>query len=540
MAEPPNRVGGVDRLSGANSVVTHLRQFVPPVVLAAGYAGLVAAVVAHWRADVSAVDRYLVLAGAVLAAVMRWRQVNTIAPRPFLGSVLASLGAILCPLAWAGYFVLFNARSVPFWVLWVALTLATAGWLFAAFGRRAVVKLLFPLVFVAFALPPPESLLRLVQHRLQAITTEASAWVLGAVGYSVTRPGGFLIVLPGGELGIEETCSGVTALTALTAFAAYFAFWKRSGVVRGLLLVAAAVPVVVGVNVLRVTLSGVVQEAAGAAYIRGGWHDALGFGTVLVGLGVVWLLSKCVTPKKPADATVAARPLPASPWFISIVLACSLSASVVVVWHGRTLVPPPVPTPPLGEVSPQLGEWVEVARPPVPPHVADLLQADAIVHREYRNPLGRSATVWVIYWTSAHAVRGYHHPDVCLPNVGYRETSRGVVTISPDGGGELPVTSRTLTGASGDLYVLYWTQTGRRVWGPADEAEAQAGLQLDHLLSRATASWTEPPPEPAGRLVVLIGSPHPTDFGRGEVEAFARAVADDVYRVCPSARGPFR
>lgn len=519
--------------------MTRLRQFVPPALLAAGYAGLVAAVAGHWRADLSAVDRYLVLAGAVWAAVVRRREaVATPSPRPRFGGVFVALGASLYPLGWAGYFVLFNARSLPFWVLWLALTLATVGWLLAAFGRRAVVKLLFPLVFVAFALPPPESVLFQVQQRLQAITTGASEWVLKAVGYPVARPpGGFLLVLPGGELGVEETCSGVKALTALTAVAAFVAFWKRFGVVRGVLLVAAAVPVVVGVNVLRVTLSGVIQEAAGATYIRGGWHDALGFGTVLVGLGVVWLLAKCVAPKGPAaEAAVAVYPLPPASWFVCAVSVCSFVASGVVVWHGRTLVPPPVPMPSLDELSPNLGEWAEVARPPVPPHVSELLQADAIVHREYRNPLGRSATVWVIYWTSAHAVRGYHHPDVCLPNVGYRETNRGVVAVSPSGGGELPVTSRTLTGQGGDLYVLYWTQTGRRVWGPADEAEAMAGLRYDRVWSRAAARWTEPPPEPAGRLVVLIGSPHPTDFGRGEVEAFARAVADDVFRLCPSAQ----
>lgn len=170
--------------------MTRPRQFVPPAVLAAGYAGLVAAVVGHWRADLSAVDRYLVLAGAVCAAVVRWREVHTTTPRPFVGGLFVTLGALLYPFGWAGYFVLFNARSLPFWALWLALTLATVGWLLASFGPRAVVKLLFPLVFVAFALPPPESLLQGVQERLQTVTTDASAWVLSACGYAVTRPAG--------------------------------------------------------------------------------------------------------------------------------------------------------------------------------------------------------------------------------------------------------------------------------------------------------------------------------------------------------------
>jgi EpsI family protein len=349
-------------------------------------------------------------------------------------------------------------------------------------------------------------------------------------------------VLPGGELGVEETCSGVKALTALTAMAAFIAFVRRFGLVRGGLLVVAAVPVVVAVNVLRVTLSGVIQEAAGTEYIRGGWHDALGFGTVLVGLGGILVLAKLISPRSTTTATPTPThtPFPApTPWPASLLLGCSLVATLAVVWHGRTLVPPPVPLPPLEELPTQLGDWTEHQRPPVPPHVTDLLQPDAMLHREYRNPLGRSATVWVIYWTSAHAVRGYHHPDVCLPNVGYKATARGVVSVTPTGGGELPLTARTLSGQGGELYVLYWTQTGQRVWGPADEQEAQDNLQFGRLLGRAAEQWTDPtPPQPAGRLVVLIGSPQPTAFGRAEVEAFARLVADEVYRLCPSAAQP--
>lgn len=524
--------------------MSRLREVVPPVVIAAGYAGLVAAIAVYWRADLSALDRYLVLAGAVWAVVLRWREATAApAPRPFVGLPVLALGAILYPLAWAGYFVLVNARSLPFWAMWIALTLITGGWLLARFGWRGLVRLLFPLVFVGFALPPPESLLHQFQQRLQGLTTDLSEWVLRLFGYAVSRPpGGFLLVLPGGELGVEETCSGVKALTALTAVAAFAAFWKRFGVVRGLALVVVAVPVVVGVNVLRVTLSGVIQESAGAAFIRGGWHDALGFGTVLVGLAVVLLVAKLIAPrvKNTTSETPAVEVAPARTfgWLPGVLLLCSLVATVVVAWHGRTLIPPPVPLPPLDDLSPRLGDWTELHRPAVPPHVADLLQPDAIVYREYRNALGRTATVWVIYWTSSHAVRGYHHPDVCLPNVGYNETSRGVVRVNPTGGGELPITSRTLAGQGGSLYVLYWTQTGRRVWGPADEEEAQAGTRLDRLFSRAVAQWNAPPLESAGRLVVLIGSPRPTEFGRGEVEAFARAVADDVFRLCPSAADP--
>lgn len=526
--------------------MTPPREFVPPALIAAGYAGLVAAVALHWRADPSAVDRYLVVAGAVVTLAVRWKAATADpTPRPIVGLPLLALGCLLYPFGWAGYFVVANARSVPFWLLWVALLLVASGWLFARFGGRAAFRLLFPLVFIAFALPPPESLLHQFQYQLQAITTTVSERALRLLGYEVTRPGsGFLLVLPGGELGVEETCSGVKALTALTAVAAFAAYWNRFGLLRGLLLVVVAVPVVVLVNVLRVTVSGMIQEAFGSQYIRGGWHDAVGFGCVLVGLAVVLVVAKFVTPKRTTQATASPDETPTfsvrAGWLASALLFASLVVTLAVVWHGRTLVPPPVPAPPLDDLSPKLGDWAEYRRPPVPPHVTELLQPDVIVHREYRNGVGRSATVWVIYWTSAQSVRGYHHPDLCLPNVGYTEQARDVLKLSPSGGGELPLTSRTLAGPGGELFVLYWTQTGRRVWGPDDEQEAQAGMRFDSLVGRAVERWTDPtPPEPAGRLVVLIGSPNAGKYGgRVEVEGFAKLLADDVFRLCPSAAVP--
>ncbi|MCU0705351.1 MAG: exosortase-associated EpsI family protein, partial [Fimbriiglobus sp.] len=413
-------------------------------LIAAGYAGLGAAIALYWQADPSAADRYLVLAGAVWALLSRWREaVGSPFPSPRIGLPLVALGALLYPVGWAGYFVLFKARSVPFWLMWVALSAALAGWLVAVYGRRAGLRLLFPLLFVGFALPLPDSVLHPFRERLQAVTTDVSEWLLRACGYSVSRPsGGFVLALAGGDLGIEEACSGVKALTALTAVAAFLAFRQRFGLLRGGLLVAAAVPVVVAVNVARVTLSGVIQEAAGPEYIRGGWHDALGFATVLGGLGVVLLVTKVLRPRSEmTDPSVAplAVPTPASRNPVTlrtagVLLTLSLVATAVVVWHSRTRIPPPVPAPDLADLPTDIGGWSEYRRLDVPYHIADMLQPNVILHREYRNNVGRSVTVWVIYWEAVHAMRGYHHPDVCLPKVGYRETRCGVEWLYPTGG----------------------------------------------------------------------------------------------------------
>lgn len=516
---------------------------VTAVLLLAGAAGLAADVAGHWRADPTAVDRYLILAAAGWTLAARWRAATAGGiPRSWLGLPLVAAGAAVYPVGWAAAFVLVNARSLPLWGVWFGLALATVGWVITRYGFRPAYRVLFPVAAVVLALPPPESVIRPLQQRLQVVTTDLSEALLRGLGYPVARePGSFVLVLPGGELGVEESCSGLQALTALTAVAAFAAHWRRFGLARGAGLVATAVPVVVGVNVVRVVLSGVVQETWGAAYVRGGWHDALGFATVLLGLGVLWAVALWVAPRRPAPPPPPIAPSPAR-WLPAVVaaglLATGLVATAVVLAVGPSRVPPPVPIPDLDALPTALGGWEEVRRLDVPPHVAAMLEPDATAHREYRSAIGQSAFVWVIHWAAADRVRGYHHPDICLPNVGYLERGRGVQVLYP-AGGEVPATARTLDGPGGELYVLYWTQTGRRVWGPADEAEASAATTIPNVLRRAAARWADPtPPEPAGRLVVLVGSPNPTPFGREELDRFAADVAGAIYRLCPEAAPP--
>ncbi|MEO2090002.1 MAG: exosortase-associated EpsI family protein [Gemmataceae bacterium] len=176
---------------------------------------------------------------------------------------------------------------------------------------------------------------------------------------------------------------------------------------------------------------------------------------------------------------------------------------------------------------------------PVPPHVTESLEYTSCVFREYRDRLGRRVFVWVLYWSAAQQVKGYHHPDVCLPNAGLLVTSRTVEPLVPGCGGNIPLTCRVLSGDRGQLFVQYWTQEGRQVWGEAEERTAARGLGVRGVIDRIgrlVRGADEAPPE--GRLVVLIGTEDASDWGRAETTAFAKRLADAVYSLCPWAAPP--
>jgi exosortase len=527
--------------------------------LVVGAVVLVAALARYWGANPGHADRLLILVGAGYAAYALapgWAALP-VRPRPLLGAPLLLLGVAAFPV---GYFLLaqMGPRTLLLWWLAGALVAAAAGLTLARLGWPRLRAALFPLLFPLFALPIPLRVLNPLQDNLQEITTAISHVVLSGIGMDVSREE-FVLALPGGKLRVEEACSGVRSVTALTAIAAFVAFLKGFGPGRGTLLVVLAVPVVAAVNVLRVVLSGLIQEGVGPAYIQGDWHEGLGFAMVLVGLvlvlGVARLLSGA-GDVPPAEPPSDAPPLPLSPypplrphrhgWVAAVVLALGAAGTAALGWLGQTVEEESAASAPLGEISPRLevrdtgGKTAVVwtgQDQPVPPVVIDLLSPDTALHRVYTNNVGEVAIVWAFYWNTGAAIKGYHHPDVCWGNRGFAAPEKWIEPVPVAGGGTVPVTARAFRQGKHQQLVLYWTQEGRRVWTEADERAAVNDMLYSPVREHGWVSdlLRVGGRERGPRLVVVVVAPAADDRARKEVARLTRAVADELYRVCPWA-----
>ena len=519
---------------------------VAPAVLAGGAAAVVYALARFWGANPDHLDRLLILLAAGYAAWDARPALAVLSPQPArVGYLPLIVGAVAFPVGWFLH-AQVGPKPVVLWWLAGAWMLAAVGAVLVSRGWPALRRLAFPLGFVLFALPVPNRVLVPLQFALQSATTAAAAWVLPILGVAVER-NGFILSLPSGDLGVAEACSGVRSVTALTAIAAFVAWSRGFGFGRGLLLVLLSVPVIAGVNAIRVVVSGLLQEHAGADFIRGHWHEALGIGMVLLGLGLIVLLAGLLGRRPdptPNPLPEAERGLPAPPSLVGqgvgglgfLALACAAIATVAAQVLGTGAEQEFVAVAPLDQIPYRVGEW-EGADLPVPPEVAEMLTPDAILHRSYRDPVGYEVRAWVIFWSSRNMVKGYHHPDVCWPNRGYRLARRDVTPVEA-GGGVVPVTSREFTRGTDRQLILYWTQEGRRVWSEDDERRVQAtGDSHDWLGERL---FRRAPPAATGRLVVLLGTPVWSDGGaiRKQTLEFAGRLAGEVYRVCPWAAPP--
>jgi EpsI family protein len=513
-------------------------------LLAAGAAAVVWVLARFWGANPEYADRFLILAGAAWAAWNIRQELAALPARPTrLGLLPLLAGATAFPVGW---FLLAQVATRPVIIWWLAAAwLAVAvGVILVLGGWRHLRRLAFPLVFVLFALPIPNRVLVPLQFYLQSATTSAAAAVLPAIGVSVERTG-FVLGLPGGDLGVAEACSGVRSVTALTAIAAFVAHLRGFGPIRGLVLLALSVPVIAAVNAFRVVLSGLVQEHIGAEYIQGHWHEALGIGMVLVGLALVVGLAKLIGRKQQGEKgsggegetnTVRGSfsPSPLLHFCPSLVLALSAVATVAAQFLGAGTEQELVVSAPIDQVPYRLGNW-KGKDLPIPDYVREMLTFDAATSRVYIDPQGYEVHAWVIYWSSRNMVKGYHHPDVCWPNKGFRMVAHEIEPVRV-GDGTIPVTVRVFArGKERQQLILYWTQEGRKVWTEDDERVAQlAGDSHDWLGERL---FRRGRPEAAGRLVVLIGTQTWGDGTviRTETLKFTRLLAAAVYDTCPWA-----
>lgn len=509
--------------------------------LALGAGALAVWLVEFWGTRTDYADRFLILVGS---AVIAWRLGSTAPisrPLAILSVTLAVFVALLLPAAAYLQTQAAGGRTVLLWLDAFVLILGAAAVLLAEGGWARLRHFGFPLVFPLFALPIPSRVLSPLQLQLQTTTTDLAAWTLPKLGIPLTREL-FLLRLPGGDLGVAETCSGVQSLTALLALAAFLAFYRGFGPFRGCLLVLLAIPVVLLVNGLRVVFSGLIQEGFGRRYIRDEWHDSLGFALVFVGLGFIVGLAKCLgspvgleVPKVSGSASGRNLSRRTSA-ILALLLFLGLASAGELLLRGSERAAAVERAAQFESIPMNIEDW-RGQEQPVNEEITALLGQDRILHRSYENNLGERVSVWVIYWSSAKLVKGYHHPDVCLGNGGFRANERWMETVALAGGGSVAATAREFRrGERESQFVLYWTQEGNRIWTDADEREAQkeTGLFAEPgWIADAVHGRTA---DPVGRMVVLIGANGSSAFIRGETLRFARRFAGELYAVCPWAK----
>lgn len=168
------------------------------------------------------------------------------------------------------------------------LVSALIGLLWSTLGTAWVRALAFPLGFLFFMVPVPDTVLGLVAFPLQLLATKISASLIQLCSIPVYREGNMLYFLQT-QLEVAEACSGIRSIMSLTMLSAIFAYIATGSRWRQALLVLSAIPIALVANIVRVSGTGILAHFFGDRVARGFLHEFSGLAVFAFGLVVLFL-----------------------------------------------------------------------------------------------------------------------------------------------------------------------------------------------------------------------------------------------------------
>lgn len=167
---------------------------------------------------------------------------------------------------------------------------AAVALLYSRLGLRALATIWFPVLYLAFLVPPPGWLIDEVTAPLKQFVSWASTTVLSGVGLPISREGVTLYV-GSYQLLVEDACSGMNSLVGLIAVSLLYIYLLRSSNLRyAVLLTAATIPIAVLGNIIRIMTLILLTYFWGDEVAQGFLHVTAGLFLFAISLILVFLV----------------------------------------------------------------------------------------------------------------------------------------------------------------------------------------------------------------------------------------------------------
>jgi exosortase len=160
---------------------------------------------------------------------------------------------------------------------------------FLLVGGWSTIRWAWPAVgFLVFMFPLPGFLDGGLLAPLQRLATAASTYCLQTIGIPSYNEGN-RIVIGEVQLGVVEACSGLRMLTIFVALAVAITlvtdrpWWER------IVTIISAVPIALAVNVVRITVTGILHLTAGPELAEMVFHDLAGWFMMPMALGMLYV-----------------------------------------------------------------------------------------------------------------------------------------------------------------------------------------------------------------------------------------------------------
>jgi exosortase len=195
------------------------------------------------------------------------------------GASLLLLASGLRVAAGAIYLTPLDGWTIPLWV-------AGSVWLLC--GRRCMLWSLPAIAFLWFMVPIPFTMESWLSVPLQAVATKFSTACLVMLGFPALAEGN-TIWIGDHQIFIEEACSGLRIFVGIFALAFALALFSRWSWWQKAAALAAALPIAVFANMIRVVLTGVLYHSISSQVGRHFSHDFSGIVMIPFAALLFWL-----------------------------------------------------------------------------------------------------------------------------------------------------------------------------------------------------------------------------------------------------------
>ncbi|MGR6331237.1 exosortase V [Sphingomonas sp. XXL09] len=211
-----------------------------------------------------------------------------VAPPPLILPVLGLL--VTLPL----YLVSRIAQIVEIQgYLMYAVVLVT---IYALIGLPAMRRLWFPLLYLAFMFPLPDTLVAAMTGSLKTGISRAAVALLYQFGYPIGSAG-VTIQVGQFQLLVAAACSGLNSIVALTAISLFYVYMRHQADWRyALLLTLFILPVAIFTNFIRVLILILLTYHAGDAMAQGFLHNFAGLTMFSVALLTIFAIDSVLEP----------------------------------------------------------------------------------------------------------------------------------------------------------------------------------------------------------------------------------------------------
>lgn len=168
--------------------------------------------------------------------------------------------------------------------------------IYLIFGGAVMRAIWFPLVYLAFALPPPDSVVTFVTQPIKIAISTFAVSVLRLFGYPIASSG-VTIQIGQYQLLVAAACAGLNSIVTLAALCLFYVYLRhRSNPVAFVVIAVAAVPVAIISNFIRVIALVLITYHFGDAAAQGFVHDFAGLLMFSVALLTIFGVDQVLTP----------------------------------------------------------------------------------------------------------------------------------------------------------------------------------------------------------------------------------------------------